>query len=155
MSSELAGIKELNLKLSRLERKVGVRVLTSALQKATTPVRRQMRHAIPKGTEPHRTYRGVLVSPGFAKRSIKRVTGKKYLSKGRLSIAMGVRAQAFYAINFIDRGPHKVYQRKYKRIKPYTIRQQPWFAYIFIAQEKNMLGDFARELRLAIEKAVR
>jgi len=153
--SELAGVKELNVKLSKLERSVGIKTLRSAVFKATTPVVRQMKSKIPVGSRAHRTYRKRLVTPGYAQRSIKRLTGKKYINQGKLSIAIGVKAEAFYAINFIDQGPHKVTKRGRRPVKSYAVKQHPWFESTFIANRNRMIQLFASNLRIAIAKAVK
>jgi len=155
MATELAGVQELNIKLSKLERSVGIKTLRSAVFKSTTPVVRAMKSKIPVGSRAHRTYRKRLVAPGFSKRSIKRLTGKKYINQGKLSIAIGVKAEAFYAINFIDQGPHKVTKRGRRPVKSYTINQHPWFQSTFLANKNLMLRTFRSELQIAIEKAAR
>jgi len=171
MANELIGVKELNAKLGRLDRATGIKTLRSSLFKATTPVVRIMKSRIPVGTKAHRTYRKRLVSPGFARRSIKRLTGKKYVNQGKLSIAIGVKAEAFYVINMLDQGPHTVtrrrqqtstkarghsgYQRRNATINSYVIRKQPWFESSFIAGERLMIGSFKNDLSAAILKAVR
>jgi len=109
MANEVKGLKELAGKLSKLETSLAVKSLRSAIFKATTPVVRQMKSRIPVGTEAHRTYKKRLVAPSFAQRSIKRLTGKRYLSQGKLSIAIGVRAEAYYAIRFYDQGPYTLH----------------------------------------------
>ena len=155
MAGELEGVRELTAKLNRLDQKTRAKAMRSVLFKATTPVRAAMRSAIPVGDRANRTYRGRLVGPGFAKRSIKRVTGKKYLASGRISIALGVRAEAFYAIRFLDQGPHTITTRRNSRrrgssgtaIKPYTLRRVPWFESVFIRNESGMLSSIKTNLQ--------
>ena len=169
--SALRGIRELNQKLSKLSRAVGIRTLGAALNKSVLPVKRQMKSRIPVGSEPHRTYRKRLVSPGFAKRSIKHVRGRKFINKGKLSVAIGVKKEAFYAINLLDQGPHTItrrrqqtnikarghvgYRRRNAATKPYTLRRRPWFQYTFIANRNAMVNSFRGNLKVAIERAVK
>jgi len=168
--SSLIGVKELNRKLERLDRATGIKTLRAAIFKSTGPVFRLMKATVPVGSEMHRTYRKRLVSPGFAKRSIRRIMGKKYINQGKLSIAIGVRKEAFYAI-MLDQGPHTIsrrrqqtnikarghvgYRRRHIKMKPYVLRKRPWFETIFIASERKMVNSFRDNLKVAIEKAVK
>lgn len=166
MANELDGVKELTKKLNKLDQKLAVKSLASVLRKATTPVRRQMRAKMPVGTQAHRTYTRRLVVPGFSKRSVKRLTGKKFLSQGRISVALGVRAEAFYAIRFYDQGPHTITKRRQQtnirarvgtrrrnvNIKPYTLRRRPWFESVFIANQNPMITNIKNNLKQVIDK---
>lgn len=171
MASELIGVKELTKKINQLDTKLAVKTLRSVLFKATTPVVRQMKAQVPVGTQAHRTYKGRLVSPGFSKRSIKRVTGKRFLSQGKLSIAIGVKAEDFYSIRFYDQGPHTISKRRqqtgaklsghvgtrrrHANIKPYTLQRRPWFQSVFIRNESQMLTSIKNNLNDAVEKIAR
>lgn len=174
MANELDGVRELTAQLNQLEVRLGIRTLLKALQRATTPVRRQLRAKAPVGNEAHRTYRKRLVGPGFAKRSVKRVTGRRFIGRGKVSVALGVRAEAFYAIRFYDQGPYTITRRRFStaarhrggsakgkhvirtdQIKPYTLRRRPWFVSTFIANESAMLRDLSRNLKIEIDKAAR
>lgn len=171
MASELTGVKELTRKLNQLDGKLAIKTLRSALFKATTPVVRQMKAQVPVGTQAHRTYRKRLVSPGFSRRSIKRVTGKKYLGQGKLSIAIGVKAEDFYAIRFYDQGPHTITRRRQQtnvkasghvgnrrrtvNIKPYTLRRKPWFESVFRTNHSRMLTSIKENLITEIAKVTR
>ena len=171
MANEVKGLKELAGKLSKLETSLAVKSLRGAIFKATTPVVRQMKSRIPVGTEAHRTYKKRLVAPSFAKRSIKRLTGKRYLSQGKLSIAIGVRAEAYYAIRFYDQGPYTITRRRQSTnrkarghvgnqrrkisIKPYTLRKTPWFESTFRTNESTMVSSMKNNLRDIIMKAVK
>ena len=171
MANEVTGFKELERKLLKLSRQLDVKTgkqLRSVLFKATTPVLRQMKAKIPVGTEAHRTYKGRIVAPGFAKSSFKRLTGKKYLNQGKLSIAMGVAAEAYYAIQFYDLGPYTVTrrrqstnikakghfgnQRRHIKIKPYTLKKHPFFVGTFTANEKQMIRDMKTQLQDIVYK---
>ena len=171
MANDLKGFKELAVKLNKLEAGLRVKTLRKALFKATTPVIRQMKSRIPVGTKLHRTYKKRLVGPGFAKRSIKRLTGKKYLRQGKLSIAIGIRTEAYYAIRFYDQGPHTITQRRQstdtkarghvgnKRrkisIKPYTLRKSPWFESIFRSNQSAMTLSIKNHLKDEINKVAK
>ena len=171
MANELKGFKELAIKLNKLEAGLRVKTLRKALFKATTPVVRQMKSRIPVGTEAHRTYKKRLVTPGFAKRSIKRLTGKKFISKGKLSIAIGVRAEAYYAIRFYDLGPYTISRRRQSTnikakghvgnqrrkiaIKPYTLKKVLWLSSTFTANQYAMISSLRNHLKDEINKVAK
>lgn len=171
----IEGLEELNLKLSKLERRIGAKVLRRALRTAVKPVLRQMKLAAPIGTKPHKTYNGLYVSSGHLKRSIKMGT-RLNRATNKMSVYLGVKRSAFYGINFLDQGPHLVTSRRVrgkrssnifkiigagmenrraKKIKPYTINQRPWFESVFRVNRYNMTNDFRRSLAIEIESAAR
>lgn len=143
----LEGLDELSKKLAELG-KVGGKVLRSGTLKATTPVVRQMRNKIPVGKRAHRTYKGRLVFPGFAKRSIKRSSSFR---DGVASVRIGVKREAFYAINYINKGI-SVTKRGKKQIKPYRIKASNWFKPVFVDNRKEMEDDLTKQIQAAIEK---
>lgn len=164
MASELEGVRKLTAKLNKLDGATQVKVLRSVLFKATTPTVRLMKARVPVSNRASRTYKGRLVGPGFARRSIRRITGRKFLSKGLLSVAIGVRAEAFYAINFIDQGPHTITDRRVssgrrsstsRNIRPYILRRQPWFESSFLANQSRMLTDIKTNLKKKMEVIAR
>jgi len=136
------GLAEVNRKLAELQRKTGRKVLRSALVNATTPAVRQMKMAVPVGTVAHRTYEGRLVSPGFLKRSIRRVSSK---TKTGASVRIGVRREAFYGVEFIESG---------KDLR-HRAAAHPWFKVSFEAKAPEMTRRFASQLRSKIEEAAR
>ena len=171
MANEVTGMRALTLKLAKLSKGMDVKTgpqFRSILFKTTTPVLRQMQAKIPVGTEAHRTYRKRLVAPGFAQRSFRRLTGKKYINRGKLSIAMGLRAEAFYAIRFYDLGPYTISkrrqstnikarghvgnQRRHIAIKPYTLQVHPFFVGTFISNKSSMINTMKTQLKDKIEK---
>lgn len=160
MPEQLHGLRELEAKLEKLGQKVGAKALRSAALKATTPVIRIMRNRIPKGSTWHRTYKKRIVGPGFASRSIRRIS-KFDKRTGTASVSIGVRAEAFYAIQFIDQGPYTVTRRKHKihgftlLNHPYDIKHVPWFEDTFVASRHLMESKFKDELQKNIEKAIR
>jgi hypothetical protein len=152
MASELFGMRELQIKLDKLDDKLAVKSMRSVLFKALTPVVREMKSKVPIGTEAHRTYKKRLVVPTFAWRGIKRITGKKFLSQGRLSVAVGVKAEAFYAIQFLDDRSHHITERSGKRIKPYNTIRRRWFTAVFDAHERQMVSSIQATLESEIKK---
>jgi len=151
-SANLVGTKELEKKLRALGKRAGTATLRKAMMKSTTPVVRDMRQRVPRGKSVHKTYRGLTVSPGFASRNLRRRTRR---TRNGISVIIGVSAQAYYAINFIDQGPHHITRRKRKRIKPYTLRRVSWFESVFTQSRGLMERAFVLSLRQEIDKAVR
>lgn len=135
------GMRELMRALGELGAGVQLNALRSAAQAAGRAVVKNAQGRIQVGDEPHRTYRGVLVSPGFARRSI---VARSYIDKrrGRVGVAIGVRAQAFYAVNFLEleRGRSGA-------------RGRPWLRPAFEASEQQMLDAYRNALQRAVNKA--
>ena len=163
MAETLTGLKELNKQLKAMERRTGTKVLRSASLKATTPVLRAMRAKAPVGRKPHKTFKGRLVAPGFTKRSLRRKT-RVLTRKGAVQVTMGVRSEAWYALQFFDQGPHRISTRRVSagrrkqrktQIKPYTLRRIPFFQAVFIANRRVMEREMANQLRIQIERAAR
>lgn len=163
MPSSLEGFDVLSKKLADLGDKLGYKTLRSAALKATTPVLREMRQKIPVGNLVHRTYRGRLIAPGFAKRSLRRIT-KLDRSAGKVSVLIGVKKEAYYAIQFIDEGI-TVTQRRYKKkgsrrrekklIRPYTIKGSHWYKNVFVKNREKMENELKKQLTQQIEKVAR
>jgi hypothetical protein len=161
MSSELFGLDAIDRQLSALELKVGGKALRSAALRATTKTLRKLKTRAPRGTEAHRTYKGRLVAPGFASRSLRR---KTKLKNGRVSVVIGVLAEAFYAIQFYDLGPYTISERRVsigkrrrvkKKIKSYTLPKRPWFRRTFIEDRRLIESELVRILKQNITKAVK
>lgn len=162
----LLGYRELSRKLAKLGQKTGGKVLRSSLIKSTTPTLKEMKLHVPKGDESHRTYKGRLVSPGFASRSIRRVT--KILN-GYGYVRLGVKREAFYAIQFFDerpgRTPYRISKRRIRakgrkgrrtiRIKPYTLKAYPWFYRVFEKNQGQMTRDIGKIMGQIIEKSAK
>lgn len=132
-------MKELSRKLAKLGQELGTKTLRQAAMGATTPVFKEMKAAIPVGKVAHRTHKGRLVAPGFAKRNIKRRSSAK---KGKASVVIGVASEAFYAVQFVDRGTKKMTARN-------------WFKKRFILGTPGIEKNFVRLLRAKIAKVTR
>jgi HK97 gp10 family phage protein len=143
MAAELIGVRELSKKLDELTLKVRGQVLRRAANAAVKPVLDAARGLIPvnKIQELHKTYKGRLVAPGFAQRSI---AAKVSLSRdGRAVFArMGVRREAFYAVNFVELGTSKM-------------AAQPWLRPAFERTRSQALARFAEVLKAQIDKVTR
>jgi len=102
---------------------------------ATSPAVKEMKAAIPVGSVEHKTFKGRLVAPGFAKRSIVR---KGSLKKGVATITIGVKSEAFYAVSFVDQGTKNV-------------KAKPWFKKTFIRNrtviERRMVSELKKKIK--------
>ena len=138
MAGEIVGMKELSVKLNKLGAAVGSKVLKQAVVQAITPVKKKMRAAIPVGKRGHSTFKGRFVAPGFARRNIMH---KATLDKrtGVASVAVGVDEEAYYSIQFVDRGTKNVSAR-------------PWFRETFFKSRAVMEARLAAVLKKKIEK---
>lgn len=147
----IKGLKDLAVKLAKLETTVAGKQLRNSVSNAVTPIVRKMRLAVPVGTQMHRTYKDNPVSPGFLKRSIRK---RSFFNKrtGMARVFIGVKPEAFYGINFLDLGPHTVSQRDGAPIQPYIIRGQSWFKQTFINGRREMENGLRRQLKAKIDK---
>lgn len=135
------GLRELNHKLGRLELATAAKAMRASLMEATKPVVAQMKAAVPRGTEPHKTYKGRTVGGGFLSRSIIR---KSRFDKraGKMSIAIGVKREAYYGVSFIDRGTKKITGRR-------------WFLQRFEMNQNKMVGILKQKLAEKIKAAIK
>lgn len=133
---KIEGVAELNKKLAELSDKMAAKAIRSSVSQATTPALQKMKAAVPVGSKGHKTYKGRLVAPGFLKRSIKR---KSYIDKqtGAAGSVVGVSAEAFYGVQFLDRGTKFISARR-------------WFASSFESTSQTMLEKF----KIALAKKI-
>jgi HK97 gp10 family phage protein len=147
------GYKELSNQLKRMSRSVGGKALRSAAMTATLPALKEAQSSAPVGNPPYqyegrevdpypvKTYKGRLRTPGFTSRSIAR---KSKLSRDNthVRVMLGVRPEAFYAINFYEFG---------------TSRQpaQPWLEPSFRRSIPAVDTRFREQLKLRIDKAAK
>lgn len=115
MASSMDGFAALAAKLKGLRdpKEVG-RTLKTGVSRAMNDVAKVARQYIPEGIDAHKTYKGRLVAPGFAKRSI-RVISKVDSNGQRAYALLGVRAEAYYAVQFVELGTSKMYARLWLR----------------------------------------
>lgn len=137
------GTKALFKKFDTLSLAGKTKVLRAGARAAGAVVVKQAKANIPVGSEPHRTYDGVLVSPGFARRSIRAIT---YVNKrtGIVGVVVGVRSRAFYATHFVEteRGNSKT-------------RGKPWLSPAFGSTEARQISEFERRAKEVINKAIK
>lgn len=139
----LEGVDALNRKLKEFGPKLQQRYIRAALRAGMKPVLDQAKANIPVWVPPehssglHRTYKGRLVSAGFAKRSLRIITTQ--IKDGAASALLGVRREAYYVLQYIERGTSKY-------------PAHPWLAPSFKARKDQALKAFADKLREGVEK---
>lgn len=97
------GFAELDKQLLALTDKTRGTILRAAVRKAIRPAHDRAKATIPSGTVMHKTYKGRLVAPGFSQRSI-RIVVKLAKNKMSATAILGVRREAYYALNFVEFG---------------------------------------------------
>lgn len=133
------GLKELSRKLAALGEKVGGKALRQATLNASTPALKAAKLAAPVGQVAHKTYKGRLVAPGFLKRSIKR---KSYYKNGKAVAMIGVKAEAFYGVQFVEKGTK-------------NISAKPWLVPAFVNNRDNMEQRLKDQIKKKIERLAR
>ncbi len=151
----IRGYKELSAQLSAMGRSVGGNALRSAAMQGMLPALRAAQENAPVGAPPYqvkgtdrsvdpypvKTYKGRLRTPGFASRNIAR---KAKLSKDRstVTVMLGVRPEAFYAVQFIELGTSKIPKR-------------PWLEPAFRKSLPEVDSRFQAQLKARIDKAAK
>src|SRR5688572_21674751 len=138
MASQLEGVAEATAALNDLGVQLAAKELRGTVKGALEEVEHRARARIPQGTEPHKTYRGRLVSPGFAISTLHIETGLNKRT-GSAWALLGVEREAFYATQFQELGT---------RLHP----AQPWLVPSFVESEDSMLSGVASELRTRVKK---
>lgn len=136
----MEGVKELMAQFNALQAEAKLKVLRAAARKAGNLIAKEAKNRIPVGSIAHKTYRGVLVAPGFAKRSI---VVKTYIDKrrGTVGAVVGVRAQAFYAVQFVELERGKS-----------SAKGRPWLVPAFEATSEAQQDAFRQEMLRVINK---
>lgn len=148
---KIEGLIELGRKLNRLSTTVAGKALRNATASAVLPAFKAIKAAAPVGNGGHKTYKGRTVAPGFLKRSVRR---KSRFKNGKATVLIGVKPEAFYGVQFLDRGI-EVDSRKGKSIKSYKISGRNWMKQSFIEKRREIESRFKQKMKAAIEKATR
>lgn len=148
--AKIEGFKELSKQLSKMSAAVGGKALRSAAMSATLPAVKAARARAPVGNPPFesgkdpypvRTYKGRMRTPGFAKRNIARKS-KLSRDKRRVTVSIGVRPEAFYAVQFIELGTSRIPRRT-------------WLEPSFRRSRRQIDTRFKQQLKKNIDKATR
>ncbi len=143
MAHELTGVAELTRKLTRLgnpkeQAKALKDSVAKPMQKTARVARANLARLSPGKSPFHRTYLGRIVSAGFASRSVI-VRTSLNRSKTAAFAKLGVRKEAFYAINFLELGTA-------------TIGKQPWLVPAFESSRSAALSGITSQLRTSVLK---
>ncbi len=141
MASSLEGVAKLSKQLAELGQVVQGKGLRETVRTAIKPARDKAKALIPVGVDAHQTHKGRLVAPGFAKRSIA-VAVKLGRTGQSARASLGVRPEAFYAVNFVELGTAKM-------------SAHPWLRPAFESTRAQQESAVADGLRKVIEKAAR
>lgn len=131
--SGFEGFESLGLKLKTLTdpKQIGP-TLKSAVRSGMAEPLKKARQLIPVGVDAHQTIKGRTVAPGFARRSIRVISKIDRKSGGQRAYALlGVRKEAFYAVQFVELGTSKM-------------PAQPWLRPAFAASKDpaiRMIGQ--------------
>ena len=141
MTATLEGTRELSRQLAELGKATSGRVLKAAVTEAMMPTYAQALATVPIGTQPHKTYKGRTVEPGFAQQSLrlKTWTGR---DKTAATAMVGVAPEAYYALQFIELGTSKFPAR-------------PWLTPAFEANKDRAVQEIANQMRTRIERIAR
>lgn len=138
MSSALEGVAELTAKLNEMGVTFAARELRGSVKDALEIAEHRARAGMPQGTEPHKTYRGRLVSPGYAISTLHIETGVNKRT-GSAFAALGVGREAFYEVQFQELGTafHAA---------------QPWLVPAFEGSGNEMLETLRGSMLQRVEK---
>lgn len=138
MASQLEGVKDLTSKITELGAKFATQQLKGVVNVAIGEALHKARTTIPVGTIAHRTYRGRIVSPGFALSTL-HVETKIDKRAGSAIAFLGVKREAFYAVQFLELGTAKMAAR-------------PWLRPAFETSQDEMLQAIGDEMRKRVER---
>lgn len=143
MTQHLEGYAELTKKLRLLSTpKEYISTLRASVRTPMKSVMKQSQVAIgkisPGKRQLHKTYKGRLVSAGFASRNLRLivVTGK---GKESATAILGVRKEAYYALQFFELGTA-------------YIQRQPWLRPTFHAMRTQTVNGMGTVLKKWIDK---
>jgi HK97 gp10 family phage protein len=139
VASALEGAAELTAQLFELGAQFAATQLKGVAKEAVEIAEHKARAFMPQGEEPHKTYRGRLVSGGYAVSTL-HIETRVDKRTGSAVATLGVGREAFYAVAFVELGTaHSA--------------AQPWLRPAFESSQDAMLGRVVVSLRERIEKA--
>lgn len=144
-ASELEGVPDVLRQLQAAGRLEDGKALRAAVRAGAKPVVVRAQATIPQGSRMHKTYKGRLVAPGFAMRS---VSAQVIVSKDKQMAAalIGVKGEAFYATLFVERGTSKM-------------PAHPWLEPAFEGTQREQLTavktNLFRTLKRVVKQAAR
>lgn len=139
MAKELQGAAELIRQLRALGEAVEKKALRAATKAAIRPAMTKAKSMVPVGTVIHKTYKGRVVTPGFAARQLK-IKSVRTRNSGIGIALLGVSKEAYYALQFVELGTSK---------QP----PQPWLSRAFEATQDQQLTALSDALKRALLRA--
>lgn len=142
----LKGAAELDRKLAELGAVAGERVMNGAMRAALRVVKTEAEAAakgLNESGRAHRTYKGRLVAPGFASRSL-RVVMVRQKATNRFRAVLGVRREAFYAVQFLEVG-----------VESRGIPRGLWLTGAYTRTQEGAQKKLVDNLRARIERAAK
>jgi len=139
--SAVEGVEKLGKQLRNLGRLAEGRILRAAARAGIQPALARAKALIPVGVDEHRTYKGRDVRPGFARKSVRAIVAVNR-DKTVATAVLGVRAEAFYAVQFVELGTSKT-------------PAQPWLRPAFQSSEQSAISEFSATLRTSITEEAR
>lgn len=100
---KVSGLAALQAKLSEMGKLDDGKAARSAAKSGVKPIVDQAKALIPKSPLTAKSYKGKTIEPGFAAHNIRTISQLKK-SKSLVRASVGVRDEAFYAVNFVERG---------------------------------------------------
>jgi HK97 gp10 family phage protein len=137
----LNGVAELTKQLNQLGSLEEGQALRRAVKAGIKPALVRAREIIPVGRVPHRTYKGLLVAPGFARQSLRTISTIN-AAKNIASGLLGVRKEAYYILQFVEFGTR-------------FIPAQPWIRRALLESRSDCEEAFRASIAAAIEKAAK
>lgn len=140
--SALAGAADAIKKLQALGALDNGKIMLGAVRAGMTEVLAPARDAAPVGTRMHRTYKGRLVAPGYAKSTLHVVVTSKTKSGRPAAALLSTSKEGYYAPQFIERG---------------TSRRAatPWLVPAFFSSQDSQKEAVVAYLRKRLEKIAR
>lgn len=141
MATQLEGIKDLTKQLTDLGAKLAARELRGTAKAALQEAEHVARSRMPQGTELHKTYRGRVVTPGYALTTLHIETSVD-VQRDQVTAKLGVGREAFYVVQFVELGTFKQ-------------AAQPWLRPAFEQSEDAMLRKLGDEMKQRIDKVAK
>jgi HK97 gp10 family phage protein len=138
VASGLEGVAFLTKQLIDLADEAAPKELVGIAKAAIQPALHKARSTVPQGTRPHKTYKGRLVSPGFALASLD-ADAKLNKRTGSAEARLGYRQEAFYAAIFLELGTS-------------SMPAQPTLRPALESTQDEALGIIASEMKTRIDK---
>lgn len=136
--SRIEGLGDLNRRMKKLSTLDQGRVIRAGANTGATTVLKAARQTVPQGSREHKTYKGRWVAPGFAKRSLaKKVSLSR--DKTRVIARIGVKAEAFYAVQFLELGTRHIPPRR-------------WLTRAYEQAQTEVIRGFQRGTNRALQK---